>query len=312
MELKPAKEFTLDIPEPFDFNLTVKKPAGWSWATPSEIFEDGKLWSAIRLKSGKLLGVMMKAKGSGVLVRSYAKVLLDAEIPEIRERIKLGLGYYDDLDSFYALGKKDPLIRQLSKDLHGMRLGFPNGVFEMALLAICLQMAPTKRSNEMMDCLIQRYGEKADFDGRSVKFWPSPKRLARVKDRVLATECKLGYRAKYIAGVAKMIAGGFPDVLELREMKEEEVLSVLKRFPGVGDYSAQIISPQFGFPLDVWSARIFHEIIFGSTPSDPRGVIKKVTEVAEKRWGRFKGHVFVYVLHDLPNLQKRYGISRLV
>jgi 3-methyladenine DNA glycosylase/8-oxoguanine DNA glycosylase len=311
MELKLLKEFTVDMAEPFDFKLTVRKPAGWSWATPSEVFEGKTLWTAIRLKNGRLVGLRLDDKRSKVRVTSYALALSGEEAEETRERVKLGLGYGDDPGAFYALGKKDHLVRQLSKDLYGMRLGFPNGVFEMALLAICLQMAPTKRSNEMMGCLIEKYGEKADFDGKSVRFWPSPKKLSARRVEELALRCKLGYRAKYVQGSAAIITSGFPDVLELKGMDEEEALALIKELPGVGDYSAQIVSPHFGFPLDVWSARIFHEIMFGSTPNSPREMIKKVTEAAEERWGRFKGHVFVYVLHDLPNLQKRYRISRL-
>ena len=34
---------------PFDFTLTVAKPAGWPWSTPKEIFENGTLWSGVRI-----------------------------------------------------------------------------------------------------------------------------------------------------------------------------------------------------------------------------------------------------------------------
>ena len=36
----------------------------------------------------------------------------------------------------------------------------------IALLAILLQMAPLKRSNEMMDCLVTQFGDAAEFDGK--------------------------------------------------------------------------------------------------------------------------------------------------
>ena len=48
-------------------------------------------------------------------------------------------------------------------------------VFPDAVLAILLQMAPLKRSNEMMDCVITKYGEKAEFDGKTT--YVSPRRL---------------------------------------------------------------------------------------------------------------------------------------
>jgi hypothetical protein len=36
-------QFTVTISEPFDFALTVAKPAGWPWSTPKEIFENKTL-----------------------------------------------------------------------------------------------------------------------------------------------------------------------------------------------------------------------------------------------------------------------------
>ena len=41
MNLQKTSRFTLDIPDPFDFRLTVAKPAGWHWSVRHEIFEDG-------------------------------------------------------------------------------------------------------------------------------------------------------------------------------------------------------------------------------------------------------------------------------
>jgi hypothetical protein len=37
---------------PYDFELTVRKPAGWNWATPYEVWEDRTLWSAILFSAG--------------------------------------------------------------------------------------------------------------------------------------------------------------------------------------------------------------------------------------------------------------------
>ncbi len=94
-------------------------------------------------------------------------------------------------------------------------------------------------------------------------------------------------------------------------MTEGAALGQLLKLYGIGPYSAQIISPHFGFPLDVWSARIFHEIIYAKTPKDARLVIPSLTDYAKRRWGRFRKHVFVYVANDLENLKSHYRITKL-
>ena len=47
MKLLENTRFTLDIPAPFYFALTVAKPAGWHSSIRNEIFEDGTLWTGI-------------------------------------------------------------------------------------------------------------------------------------------------------------------------------------------------------------------------------------------------------------------------
>ena len=49
MQLNKIHQFTLEIPDPFDFTLTVAKPAGWHWSTLRETFEGGTLWSGMYL-----------------------------------------------------------------------------------------------------------------------------------------------------------------------------------------------------------------------------------------------------------------------
>jgi 3-methyladenine DNA glycosylase/8-oxoguanine DNA glycosylase len=253
----------------------------------------------------------MRAKHESVKAKAFSShQLTPLEKNELLERVKLGLGVEDDVGGFYSLAESDDLIRKLKSDLYGMRLGSPNDVFERALLAICLQMAPMKRSNQMMECLIKCYGDEVRFSGKEILHWPSPVRIANTLADDLRENCNVGYRAEPIKRVAEAIVRGFPNILQLRKLGEEKALKLLKSLHGIGDYSAQIISPYAGFPLDVWSARIFHEILFGTTPKEPRKVIEKVGDEAKKRWGKYRWHVFVYVLHDLPRLAEHYNITK--
>ncbi|NYT21739.1 MAG: hypothetical protein GKC07_08085, partial [Methanomicrobiales archaeon] len=50
MALREIHRFMLTLPEPFNFPLTVAKPAGWHWSTPREVFEDGILWSGMYVR----------------------------------------------------------------------------------------------------------------------------------------------------------------------------------------------------------------------------------------------------------------------
>lgn len=192
-----------------------------------------------------------------------------------------------------------------------MRLGFLSGVFERAVLAICLQMAPIKRSQDMWGCLTRIHGESVKVDDHEIRYWPTPVAVAAASVESLRTDCRLGYRAKAVHRVAKAMLAGFPNIFELIDMGRSEALQRIEGLYGIGAYSAQIVSPFRGFPLDVWSSRIFHEILYRRTPEDSRKAIKQVIKEAERRWGEHAGHVFVYTLNDLRNLAKRYPITRV-
>jgi len=66
MHLRHQQAFTLTLPGPFDFALTVAKPAGWPWSTPKEIFENNTLWTGVRI-GDILVGLVMQAGDNRII-----------------------------------------------------------------------------------------------------------------------------------------------------------------------------------------------------------------------------------------------------
>jgi DNA-3-methyladenine glycosylase II len=299
---------------PYDFALSVHKPAGWSLLTPFEIFEKSVLWTAVRTPSGKVFGLKLKSIGTvekpeiSCEVYSHRK-LGSIERRELSETVSWTLNLSEDIGQFYALAERDPLIKALVKDLYGMRNTRQPDIFPRLILAVTLQMAPISRSNQMMDLLIKEYGERVRFDEKDILYWPSPEKIANTTVRELEKRCKLGYRAKSLRGIADAIRAGFPLPQELEKMTDQDAKTRLMELKGIGEYSADIVSPHPGFALDVWSAKIFSLLILGEEAESPRSVIPKLKKLAEDRWGRWRGYVFMYVLHDLTNLSNRFKLD---
>ena len=57
-------------------------------------------------------------------------------------------------------------------------------------------MAPMSRSEQMIEALLQHFGNRIEFDGKEVILWPRPADLAGVDEDLLRKEVNLGYRAK--------------------------------------------------------------------------------------------------------------------
>ncbi|MGZ7138872.1 MAG: hypothetical protein ACXVI7_11875, partial [Halobacteriota archaeon] len=133
-ELKATWEIEIVVQGPFDFSKTVAKPAGWHWATPSEVFQAGTLWSGTYL-NGIPIGLKMSAEDRKISATVYAQVQLNNnEKRTLFRDVRLGLGADDDLQAFYAVACDDDILSVTVKDLYGMRVGRLDDVFGRVIL----------------------------------------------------------------------------------------------------------------------------------------------------------------------------------
>ncbi len=313
-KLSHSFSYTVVPKAPYNFNLTMKKPAGWSVFTSYEVFDEGTLWTAFAFE-GVLLGLRLRSLGTTdrpkVSVTVFTRIGLDAGmVQRIKDALYGKLGMGQDLRAFYAAARKDKILKHVVDDLYGLHDTDSGSVFDITLLAICLQMANIKRSNQMMDAMMKKYGEVAEFDGRKVRVWPLPHTLAVVDAKKLAKDCNLGYRAKSIVRLAKKLdTESFPSIEDLERMEPEKAKETLLELPGVGDYSADIINPHGGFPIDVWSAEVFGKLFFGREPRNNRAAVERVKREGLRRWGIWAWMAFYYVAQDLENLSRKLGVK---
>jgi DNA-3-methyladenine glycosylase II len=313
LDLEETYSVEFEATSPYSFERTLHKPAGWWWSTPDEVFEKGICWTVARF-NGELLGLKFWSSGTMQTPRIhctvYSKGKVDASKKAgITRMVKRALKTEEDLTEFYKLSQKDDVLRGIVKDLYGMHtVGWPE-LFPALILAVTLQMAPMKRSNQMMDLLIANFGDRVCFNGRTMQYWPSAETIAATSVAELKAKVKLGYRAANLIAIAEALQNDFPSMDELWAMEPEDAKDKLLTLRGIGDYSAELLMPRTGFPLDIWSAKIFSVLFFGKVPEKPREAIPALKKVAEERWGEWMGYAFVYVLNDLPKLSERVGVD---
>jgi 3-methyladenine DNA glycosylase/8-oxoguanine DNA glycosylase len=161
--------------------------------------------------------------------------------------LKRALKAEEDLTGFYKLTQKDDILHDVVKDLQGMHtIGWPE-LFPALILAVSLQMAPMKRSNQMMDLLMSNFGDQASFDGKTICYWPSAQTIAALPVEELKGKAKLGYRAKNLKAIATTLTQDFPSMDELYAMDPEEAKKKLLTLYGIGEYSAELVMPKMGF-----------------------------------------------------------------
>ena len=311
MLLKETEQLLFDMPTPFDFKLTVAKPAGWHWSTPKEVFENDTLWSGTYVNV-KPVGIKLSTNRNSIILNVYSQSpLTTSELEKMQSDIMLGLGVDEDLNAFYDFAHSDKILSPIVKDLFGMRAGRLDDVFGRVILATTLQMAPLARSMQMMENMLELYGTKISFDGKNVVLWPRPSDIIHVAPDELSASAKLGYRAARLSKAAAFLESHPLSRKELDSVSEEDAIKKLLQIPGIGKYSAGVILGRSSAPLDVWSVVIMSELLLKRTPENPRDEIDEVTNVMKKRWGKWAWMAFVYIVNDLDKLSKIYHISRL-
>jgi 3-methyladenine DNA glycosylase/8-oxoguanine DNA glycosylase len=279
--------------------------------TSSEIYENDTLWTAIRVDDrpvGLRLGFVGSIDEPRVRVDAYSEMARHVG-NQLKKTLEICLGADQDLKEFYEFARGDPILKHPVRSLYGMHDTQTYSLFNSVILSICLQMARLRRSEEMMEAIDRKYGDEVEFDGKTVRLQPTAKKVASLNPDSFAKECKLGYRAKYLVASAKMIAAGFPTMMEIIEMEPDKARERLLELPGVGDYAADIIDPHGGFPIDAWSVDVFSVLFFGKLPHDRRKEIEMVKAEGVRRWGKWSWMAFFYVAQDLQNLSKRLGLE---
>ncbi len=271
------------------------------------------MWTGLHIGE-ELVGLKIEptegSKSTKISVGAFLATLPDQSTKSnIRRVLEEKLAVDEDLTEFYSFAKKDPILKHAAEDLRGMHDTLRGSLFDSATIAVCLQLARLNRSEQMMRSLVSNYGEDAEFDGRIVRVRPTPIMISKVSVEELKGRCNLGYRAKYIVQLATTLNGGFPTLEELARMPPEESKAKLMELPGVGDYSADIINPRNGFPIDAWSVDVFGKLLFGKEPSDKRAAVDKVKREGIRRWGKWSWMAFFYVVQDLRNISKKLGVE---
>lgn len=295
-----VKKLVLKPKPPYNLEITAK----------NEIFS-GVTSGIDRLSTGWLVKYITRQIGSignpklEISVLSNVKPTED-ELREIKEYLS---DYYcvdEDLTDFYKLGEKDKILGFAQKDLRGARLlGGIESFFDCCVIVICSQNTSFKACRKMVDNLKQKFGEEFD----SEYTFPIPDVIAKASIKDLLG-CGLGYRAEYVKQFAKDFVEGKVDVEKLSHLDNDAARQELIKLKGVGPYSADVIL-LYGLGRrdvvysDVLVRKAFSQLyISGEELTD-----EEFKKFAIKKWGRWAGLAEIYIIKDLENLSKRFGLS---
>lgn len=130
-----------------------------------------------------------------------------------------------------------------------------------------------------------------------LRSFPSAARIAGLTETELRC-CKMGFRAPYLLGSARMITEGRIDLERLGAMPAEDARLALMQLPGVGRKIADCVllfayGFQSAFPVDVWVVKALQKLYFPKR----RASAKRLRRFSETHFGPNAGYAQQYLFH---------------
>ena len=170
-------------------------------------------------------------------------------------------------------------------------------LYESLVCSILSQNNSARLWNRTARLMMQYYGHKVDFpDGTTSFLFPSAQTLAKLKPRELQARTSMGYRAKAVVQVSRMIAKRELQLEEIARRPYEKAVESLLELPGVGPKVADCFL-LYGMgrfeaaPVDVWIHRIVTHLYF----HDGKVSRPKTGKFLRERFGKWAGYAQLYL-----------------
>ena len=206
----------------------------------------------------------------------------------------------DDLAAICEAIHKDERVGAGIDRYPGLRL-LRQDPWECLVSFICSANNNIQRISANVEAMCESFGRPLTLGGCVRNTFPSAEVLSEAGEQPLR-ELRLGFRAKYVAAVAEIVAAGRTDLFALREASYEEALAQLTELPGVGDKVANCVmlfslDKLEAFPVDVWIRRALRQWYLLETPGTAKLAEREMRPWAQEYFGPYAGYANQYLFH---------------
>lgn len=286
---------------PYNFDKTVHDPS--HFPTPIEIWKSEKFWKTMRFKN-RILGIKLESiettdKPKIRLTIFSTSKLSKKFIQDLIEDLNFRYGFDENLSEFYEKFKSDSLLSSVFKRMRGAHGRSLESLYEIIMISIVLQNATVRRTVQMMNALLNKYGQKIRFNDKEMYLIWKPQKLVKVSQQELR-DLKVGYRAKMFIRISKQFAEGEIDEYALRRLPLKQVKKELLRLYGIGPASLDNLlgilrKHQPIETIPPWEQKIYSRLLFNKKLVSPN----KILEELKRRYGEWSVFTGYLLFEDL-------------
>ena len=273
----------LSAPHGYSFRRSVFSH-GWCNLPPFTVSEKGE-WIAtvVAVPGGGACGMTLhESPEGGVILETPGSPSLETQ-RALRASARRMLGLDLDMKPFYEAVVRHARYAWIAESGTGRFLRAPTmweDVVKLVLTTNCSWAATTK----MVSTLVDTYGEPAPDGARS---FPTPEKLARLRETTYRNVVKAGYRSPLLASLARQVATGKAPIAEWdadtrgSDVIKKEMLAL----PGVGPYVAENLLKFLGRPqglaLDSWVRAKYSRLHHGGRKITDRTIHRSTARLGE-------------------------------
>lgn len=267
---------------------------GWIYLSPFELDDQGAGFRrSDNLGNRTRVNYKVSTVRSGSLweIRvETSSALKRAEQTELEGRIRYILRLDEDFTSFYEMCRSKKVLHH-TIERGGGRLLRGATVFEDLIKTLCTTNTSWSNTKKMVSNLVNKIGAGG---------FPTAKDIVEFGMKDLSSEIGLGYRAGYLFELCEKIESGQIDISSgyLITLNDDELLKVLKKIKGFGEYSVSHMMVMLGrygrIPFDS-EVRSYYREVFNLS-SD------KMSEAEDPfhEWGKWK-----YLAYKFDRIERR-------
>ncbi len=198
------------------------------------------------------------------------------------------------------MAQKDKIFYPVFKKWTGTRNSCQHNLYELLIISVVLQNATVRRSVQMLDALLEKYGTKAAFDGKEIYTIWLPQDLENVSEQELR-DLKIGYRAKFIKRISSDFVLKKVDDIKLRNLGKDDAKNELMNLYGIGPESSRILLFEALHHYDTfdhispWQQKIYSRLFYNKENVP----VSKIQSDIKRKYGKYAMLAVHYIWEDI-------------
>jgi DNA-3-methyladenine glycosylase II len=227
---------TLPLPDLYNFDFSLE----FLRRSPKEVLHrlDGnRVVKLLPVEKDHILFSVEEKNGKLIVdFLSHTPSLKGKEV--IREYVREWFDLETDLKPFYAMGRKDDLLKTLVKKYSGYRIIGQPDLFESLIWAVMGQQINVQFAYTIKQRFVEHFGYRQEHDGVSYFSFPTPEVVANLTDEHLLPLQFSRQKSKYTRLIAEAFVSGEVSKEKLRGLSLQEAKEILTKIKGVGNWTA--------------------------------------------------------------------------